>query len=248
MSTELSTPPASFYGNQHEHDHGTATSCRSCGVLLRNVMVDLGVSPLANTYLRAAQLNHRETFYPLRVFVCENCFLVQVEECESPDHMFSNYAYFSSYSDTWLEHARLYANAAVERFGLTVRSQVVEIASNDGYLLQYFVVKGIPVLGIEPAANVAAVAIKKGITSIWDFFSEKMAGELVERGIQADLIVGNNVLAHAPKLNDFVKGMKILLKPKGIITLEFPHLLRLISENQFDTIYHEHFSYFSLIA
>jgi SAM-dependent methyltransferase len=208
--------------------------------------VDLGVSPFANTFLTAAQLNQPETFYPLRVYVCELCFLVQIKEFESPDYIFNHYAYFSSYSDTWLQHARSYAARAAERFGLTETSQVVEIASNDGYLLQYFVARGIPSLGIEPAANVAAVALNRGIPTIVDFFGEKMAYQLVAQGIQADLIVGNNVLAHVPRPNDFVNGMKILLKPQGIATLEFPHLLRLMAENQFDTIYHEHYSYFSL--
>jgi len=206
------------------------------------------MSPLANSYLEPTQLNQMEPFYPLHVYVCEHCFLVQLEEFASPEHIFSDYAYFSSYSDTWLQHARSYAEMVVARFKLDRRSQVVEIASNDGYLLQYFVEKGIPVLGIEPAANVAEAAIKKGIPTLRKFFGQKTADELVAEGIQADLLIGNNVLAHVPALNDFVEGLKILLKPQGVITMEFPHLMRLMAENQFDTIYHEHFSYFSLMT
>lgn len=248
MSFQLSTPAAQLSRDEKDLDLGSPSGCRFCGTPLQNMVADLGVSPLANTFLNTAQLNQQETFYPLRVYVCERCFLVQIEEFESPDHIFSDYAYFSSYSDTWLEHARRYVDMAVERFTLTEASQVIEIASNDGYLLQYFVAKGIPSLGIEPAGNVAAVAVKKGISSLVDFFEKKMACQLVAQGIQADLIVGNNVLAHITRLNDFVKGMKTLLKPEGVVTLEFPHLLRLMTENQFDTIYHEHFSYFSLIT
>jgi 2-polyprenyl-3-methyl-5-hydroxy-6-metoxy-1,4-benzoquinol methylase len=187
-----------------------------------------------------------EPFYPLRVYVCERCLLVQVEEFESAERIFSDYAYFSSYSDSWLQHAREYVEATVDRFALHNGSQVVEIASNDGYLLQYFVARGIPVLGVEPAGNVAAAAIKKNIPTKVMFFGEESAGNLRGEGFGADLIVGNNVLAHVPKLNDFVAGLRILLKPTGVITLEFPHLMRLMEENQFDTIYHEHFSYFSL--
>jgi hypothetical protein len=186
-----------------------------------------------------------EPFYPLYVYVCERCFFVQLEAFVSPQQLFSDYAYFASYADSWLCHARRYSELAIERFGLEARSQVVEIASNDGYLLQYFVARGIPVLGVEPAANVAKVAMEKGIPTRVEFFGEDMARRLVAEGIQADLVVGNNVLAHVPMLNDFVRGLKILLKPHGVATLEFPHLLRLMAENQFDTIYHEHFSYFS---
>jgi len=206
------------------------------------------MSPLANSYVKPSQLNQMEPFYPLHVYVCECCFLVQLEEFESPEHIFSNYAYFSSYSDTWLQHARAYTDMIVTRCGLNVESQVVEIGSNDGYLLQYFVQKGIPVCGVEPASNVAEVAIKKGIPTRVKFFGEETARELVAEGRQADLLLGNNVLAHVPDLNYFVRGMKILLKPEGVITVEFPHLMRLMAENQFDTIYHEHFSYFSLIT
>jgi SAM-dependent methyltransferase len=203
------------------------------------------MSPLANMYITPAQLNQMEPFYPLHVYVCERCFLVQLEEFASPEHIFRDYAYFASYSDTWLRHAQLYVEMAIERFGLDAHSQVVEIASNDGYLLQYFIAKGIPVLGIEPAANVAETAIQKGIPTCVEFFGTDTARRLGAEGLQADLIVGNNVLAHVPNLNDFVRGLKLLLQPNGVITLEFPHLLCLMAENQFDTIYHEHFSYFS---
>jgi SAM-dependent methyltransferase len=222
--------------------------CRFCGARLQHTFVDLGMSPLANSYLTPAQLNQMEPFFPLRVYVCERCFLVQLEEFASPQQIFTEYAYFASYSDTWLEHARSFVDLALNRFSLNANSRVVEIASNDGYLLQYFVAKGIPVLGIEPAANVAATAIRKGIPTRVEFFGENLARRLVAEGQQADLIIGNNVLAHVPKLNDFVRGLKLLLKVHGVIVLEFPHLLRLIVENQFDTIYHEHFSYFSFIT
>jgi SAM-dependent methyltransferase len=189
-----------------------------------------------------------EPFYPLHVYVCERCFLVQLEQFMSPEAIFSEYAYFSSYSDTWLQHASSYTEMAVERFGLSGRSQVVELASNDGYLLQYFVRKGIPVLGIEPAANVAQSAVEKGVPTLVRFFGEELARELAGGAKRADLLIGNNVLAQVPDLNDFMKGMKIFLKPGGIITMEFPHLMRLTEENQFDTIYHEHFSYFSFFS
>jgi SAM-dependent methyltransferase len=227
------------------HDFMRTGCCRFCGAGLHHSFVDLGMSPLANTYLTAAQLNQMEPFYPLHVYVCEHCFLVQLEEFASPEHIFSDYAYFASYSDTWLRHAQLYVEMAIERFGLDTHSRVVEIASNDGYLLQYFIAKGIPALGIEPAANVADTAIQKGIPTRVEFFGADTARRLGAEGLQADLIVGNNVLAHVPKLNDFVRGLKLLLQPHGVITLEFPHLLCLMAENQFDTIYHEHFSYFS---
>jgi 2-polyprenyl-3-methyl-5-hydroxy-6-metoxy-1,4-benzoquinol methylase len=203
------------------------------------------MSPLANTYLKPADLGRMEPFYPLVVFVCGQCFLVQLEEFQSPDHIFSDYSYFSSFSETWVDHANVYTDMIVERLGLHRNHRVVELASNDGYLLQHFVAKGIPVLGIEPAANVAEAAVKKDIPTVVEFFGESMAHRLVAEGMGADLIIGNNVLAHVPNLNDFVEGMKILLKPQGVITLEFPHLMRLMEENQFDTIYHEHFSYFS---
>jgi hypothetical protein len=188
-----------------------------------------------------------EPFYPLHVYVCENCYLVQLQEFEAPDNIFSQYAYFSSYSETWLEHARIYTQLMIERFGLDSDSEVIELGSNDGYLLQYFREMNIPVLGIEPAKNVAKVAEAAGIPTIVTFFGSEVATKLRSEGRQADLLVGNNVLAHVPKLNDFVEGMRILLKPQGLITIEFPHLMRLIAEKQFDTIYHEHFSYFSFI-
>lgn len=223
----------------------TVTRCRFCGTELKHSFVDLGMSPPCESYVTAAQLFEMEAFYPLHVFVCHHCFLVQLPEHLSPAAIFSNYAYFSSYSDSWLDHARRYTETVNARFGLNSQSQVVEIASNDGYLLQYFVARNIPALGIEPAANIARVAEEKGIPTVVKFFGEKTALELLESGHAADLLVGNNVLAHVPDINDFVGGLKILLKPGGVITMEFPHLLRLMAENQFDTIYHEHYSYLS---
>lgn len=222
--------------------------CRFCKSSLKHTLVDLGMSPLCESFLSSEQLNRMEPFYPLRVYVCESCFLAQLEEYVSPEEIFNEYAYFSSYADSWLQHAKNYTDLMVERFGINTGSLVVEIASNDGYLLQNFVEKGIPVLGIEPARNVAKVAIEKGIPTFVEFFGEKIAEDLVSKGKQADLVLGNNVLAQVPELNDFVRGMKVLLKPEGIVTIEFPHLIRLMEENQFDTIYHEHFSYFSFIA
>jgi SAM-dependent methyltransferase len=211
-------------------------------------LVDLGMSPLCESYLSADHLNQMEPFYPLHVYVCEECLLAQLEEYVRPEAIFTEYAYFSSYAESWLRHAENYTNLMVERFGIDGRSFVVELASNDGYLLQYFVHKGVPVLGIEPAANVAKAAVEKGVPTAVRFFGEVLAREMVTEGKQADLVIGNNVLAQVPDLNDFVRGMKILLKPSGVITMEFPHLVRLIEENQFDTIYHEHFSYFSLLT
>jgi 2-polyprenyl-3-methyl-5-hydroxy-6-metoxy-1,4-benzoquinol methylase len=222
--------------------------CRFCGSVLNHTFVDLGMSPPCESYLKPEQLNYMERFYPLHVFVCDCCFLVQLNEYISPEEIFTEYAYFSSYADTWLEHAKAYTELMIERLKLNDKSQVVELASNDGYLLQYFVQQGIPVLGIEPAANVAKVAIDKGIPTIVEFFSDELAKGLAAQGKRADLLLGNNVLAQVPDLNGFIKGMKILLKPKGIITMEFPHLMRLMAGNQFDTIYHEHFSYFSFIS
>jgi C-methyltransferase C-terminal domain/Putative zinc binding domain/Methyltransferase domain len=219
--------------------------CRFCQTHLTDTVVDLGMSPLSNSYVTAEQLNAKEAFYPLHAYVCPKCFLVQLEDFESPDAIFNDYAYFSSYSDTWLTHARQYTEKMRERFAITNKKLVVEIASNDGYLLQYFNEKGIPVLGVEPAANVAQVAIEKGIPTAIDFFGRNLAQKLVDDGVKADLLLGNNVLAHVPDINDFVAGMKILLQKDGIITMEFPHLLKLMEERQFDTIYHEHFSYFS---
>ncbi|MBD2163118.1 methyltransferase domain-containing protein [Calothrix membranacea FACHB-236] len=222
--------------------------CLFCGTGLHHTFVDLGMSPPCESYRSVKQLNEMEPFYPLHAYVCENCLLVQLQEYVSPENIFSDYAYFSSYSDSWLQHAKNYVDLVVERFQLNQESQVIEIASNDGYLLQYFVEKNIPALGIEPAANVAEVAIKKGIPTVVKFFGQETATEQVAKGVKADLLLGNNVLAHTPYLNDFVKGMKIILKPQGVITMEFPHLMRLIDENQFDTIYHEHFSYFSFLT
>ena len=227
----------------------THRPCRFCRINIQQVFADLGMSPLSNSYLKPEQLNQAERFYPLCAYVCENCLLVQLEEFQSSEQIFSDqYAYFSSYSDSWLEHCRAYTDLMVKKFGFNENSQVIELASNDGYLLQYFKQKGIPVLGIEPAANVAKVAEEKGIHTLVKFFNVTTAKELANQGIQADLLLGNNVLAHVPDLNDFVAGIKIALKPTGILTMEFPHLLQLIQQGQFDTIYHEHFSYFSCLT
>lgn len=223
-------------------------NCRFCETPLRHTFADLGMSPLSNSYLKPEDLQKMEPFYPLHVYICENCYLVQLPEFQSPEKIFRDYAYFSSYSETWLNHAKVYAQLMIDRFGFTTKSHVIEIASNDGYLLRYFKEKNIPVLGVEPAHNVAQVATAAGIPTMVKFFSVETAKELVNDGKQADLLVGNNVLAHVPDLNDFVEGMKIVLKPRGVITMEFPHLMRLMEENLFDTIYHEHFSYFSLIT
>ena len=225
----------------------SAAPCRFCGAPVTAVFADLGMSPLANAYLPPERVNAMEPFYPLRALVCGKCFLVQLEEFETPEQIFSDYAYFSSYSSSWLEHSRRYAEQMIERLQLDGDSNVVEIASNDGYLLQFFRDRQIAVLGVEPAANVAAVATEKGVPTVVEFFGVDTARELA-RDSQADLLLGNNVLAHVPDLNDFVAGMKLLLKPGGVITMEFPHLMRLIDENQWDTIYHEHFSYFSFLT
>ena len=206
------------------------------------------MSPLCESFLVADQLDQMEPYYPLRVFVCSGCLLVQLNEYVSPEDIFSEYAYFSSYSASWISHAEEYCKQITRRLGLDRQSLVVELASNDGYLLQHFATLGIPTLGVEPAANVAAVAIAKDIPTRVDFFTQRLARTLVAEHGYADLIVGNNVLAQVPDLNDFVSGMRYLLKPQGLITLEFPHVERLIAENQFDTIYHEHFSYFSLVT
>ena len=222
--------------------------CRFCGAALRQTFVDLGMSPLCENFPSGADLNCGEVYYPLHVYVCEACFLVQLEQYESPEKIFSDYAYFSSYSDSWLKHAEKYCNKMLKQFDLNARSLVIEAASNDGYLLQYFVRQNIPVLGIEPAANVAKVAVEKGIPTLVRFLGAQFAKELVAEGRCADLVLGNNVLAQVPDLNDFVEALKILLKPEGVLTLEFPHLLRLIERNEFDTIYHEHFSYFSMLS
>ncbi len=222
--------------------------CRFCGAGLSDSFVDLGVSPLCQTHIAPAQLNRMEPFYPLHAWVCRRCFLVQLEEYVAPADIFGEYAYFSSYSDSWVEHARRYAERMRARFGLGPQSLVVEIASNDGYLLQHFVAAQIPVLGIEPAANVARVARDRGIRTEVCFHGSASAERLAAQYGRADLLLGNNVLAHVPDLNDFVAGMRRLLKPDGVITMEFPHLMRLIEHNQFDTIYHEHFSYFSFLT
>jgi 2-polyprenyl-3-methyl-5-hydroxy-6-metoxy-1,4-benzoquinol methylase len=221
-------------------------TCRFCQTPLSHVFIDLFNSPASNSFLTADQLNEPETFYPLKVFTCPSCYLVQVDEYKKSDAIFdSEYVYFSSFSTSWLAHSRRYVEAMTERFGLNAASQVIEVASNDGYLLQYFVQRGIPVLGIEPTANTAAAAIEKGVPSLTRFFGRQLARELAAEGKQADLLLGNNVLAHVPDIVDFVAGMAIALKPTGVITMEFPHLLQLVENNQFDTIYHEHFSYLS---
>lgn len=222
--------------------------CRFCGNELKETFVDLGMSPLSNSYLKFSTLQNKENFYPLHAYVCPKCYLVQLEEFESSEEIFSDYAYFSSFSKSWLKHAENYANMIVERFKFNSSSKVIEIASNDGYLLQYFIKKNIPVIGIEPAKNVADEAIKKGIPTKSEFFGADLAKKLINENMYADLLIGNNVLAHVPDLNDFVSGMKKLLADNGVITMEFPHLLKLIEKNQFDTIYHEHFSYLSLIT
>ncbi len=222
--------------------------CRLCGEGLKHSFVDLGMSPLCESFLLPEQLDSMEPYFPLHVLVCDRCLLVQLKEYVSPDNIFSEYAYFSSFSTSWVAHAKAYCEMITKRLRLGPESLVVELACNDGYLLQHFLPLGVPVLGIEPAANVAKSAIEKGIPTQVDFFGVRVAEELVASGKRADLIVGNNVLAHVPDLNDFVGGMVRLLKPEGVITLEFPHLERLIAENQFDTIYHEHFSYFSFVT
>ena len=223
-------------------------ACRFCGAGLRRTFADLGMSPLCETYPSEADLRRGEMYYPLHVFVCDECWLVQLEEFESVENIFSDYPYFASFSDSWLRHCERYCNEMQRRFGLGPNSFVVEAASNDGYLLQYFVRAGIPALGIEPAANVAKAAVDKGVPTLVRFFGVPVAQELAGQGRTADLVLGNNVLAQVPDLNDFVEGLKILLKPDGVLTLEFPHLLRMIECNEFDTIYHEHFSYFSLFT
>ncbi|MEZ4727774.1 MAG: class I SAM-dependent methyltransferase [Caldilineaceae bacterium] len=228
--------------------HGHQPYCRFCGNSLQHTFVDLGMSPLCESYVSAEDLNHMEPFYPLHVYVCDQCFLVQLEEFVSPEHIFTEYAYFSSYADSWLRHCRNYTDMVIERFQLNDKSFVVELASNDGYLLQYFVEKQIPTLGVEPAVNVAKVAVEKGVPTLVEFFGTACAQRMVSNGQQADLLIGKNVLAQVTDLNDFVAGMKLLLKPTGVFTIEFPHLIRLVEGNQFDTIYHEHFSYFSFIT
>lgn len=222
--------------------------CRFCNQPLTEVFADLGSSPLANSYLPSEQMAQMEPFYPLCAYVCSSCFLVQLPMFETAQAIFSDYAYFSSYSDSWLQHAREYVAMMMDRFGFDRTSQVIEIASNDGYLLQYFKERGVPVLGVEPARNVAEAAIAAQIPTMTEFFGRDTAGKMAAEAQMADLLIGNNVLAHVPDLNDFVAGMKIVLKPDGLFTMEFPHLLRLMEENQFDTIYHEHFSYYSFMT
>lgn len=220
--------------------------CRFCKTELTNLFIDLVNSPASNSFLTLEELNEPETFYPLKVYTCHNCFLVQVDEYKKSDAIFNNeYVYFSSFSSSWLQHAKKYTEMMIERFGYSKQTFIIEIASNDGYLLQFFKEKNIPVLGIEPTENTAAVARKKGIESISEFFGTKLADELAAKNIKADLLLGNNVLAHVPDIVDFVEGMKIILKDEGVITMEFPHLMQLVDNNQFDTIYHEHFSYIS---
>ena len=226
-----------------------AHSCRFCGSQDLHSFVDLGMSPLCESFVKREHLNHMEPFYPLHAFVCADCFLVQVPTLVSGEEIFGGeYAYFSSYSDSWLRHAAAYVDMITDRLGLNEQSQVVEVASNDGYLLTNFVTKGIPALGIEPADNVAAVAIEKGVPSLVRFFGVETASDLLAQGTQADLLIGNNVLAHVPDVNDFVAGFKILLRERGVITNEFPHLMCLVEQNQFDTIYQEHYCYYSLLA
>jgi len=220
--------------------------CRFCKTELSHVFIDLFNSPASNSFLTAEQLNEPETFYPLKVYTCHQCFLVQVDEYKKSDAIFdSNYVYFSSYSTSWLKHAKQYTEMMTKRFGYTQDSLVIEVASNDGYLLQYFNENNVPVLGIEPTANTAEAAKAKGVSSVVDFFGVRLATELVAKNIKADLLLGNNVLAHVPDIVDFVSGMKIILKETGVVTMEFPHLMQLVDNNQFDTIYHEHFSYLS---
>jgi len=226
----------------------TQNECRFCTTPLSHGFVDLGRTPLANAYLTEAQLNQPEPAYPLRAFVCHECWLVQADAFVPPEEIFSDYAYFSSYSTSWVEHARRFTVMARERFGLTASSQVVEVASNDGYLLRHFVEAGIPVLGVEPAQNVAETARAIGVPTECLFFGRETARNLVAAGKSADLVIGNNVLAHVPDINDFVGGLAAILKPDGVVSVEFPHLLQLMQETQFDTVYHEHFYYLSLLA
>lgn len=220
--------------------------CRLCGVPLKTTVVDLGMSPLANAFIAPEYSNSMEPFYPLHLMICDDCHLVQLEEFETPQKIFDNYLYYSSYSTSWLRHAEIYVEKQIERFNLNSKSLIVEIASNDGYLLQYAQNNGIPSLGVEPSLTVAEIAIKKGIKTEVFFFGKETAKKLKNRGYYADLMVANNVLAHVPDIHDFVEGFKILLKPEGVATFEFPHLMKMLEETQFDTIYHEHFSYLSL--
>jgi hypothetical protein len=226
----------------------SAPTCRFCNTQLAHTLCDLGMSPLCESILAADQTNQMEPFYPLKVWVCHQCLLVQLEQYVSAEHIFTEYAYFSAFSTAWLEHARSYVAMITDRLGLGPASHVIELASNDGYLLQYFVERGIPALGIEPAANVAEAARKRGVETLVRFFGKEVGAELAAAGKRADLVIGNNVLAQVPDINSFVAGIANVLAPTGTATLEFPHLQRLIEGNQFDTIYHEHFGYFSLLA
>jgi SAM-dependent methyltransferase len=226
----------------------TALTCRFCGAAVNDRVVDLGMSPLCESYLATDDLNKMEPFYPLQVWVCSQCLLVQLDQYVGAEDIFSDYAYFSSFSSSWLQHAEQYVAMITERLALDRKSFVVELASNDGYLLQYFVARGIPCLGIEPAANVAAAAVERGVPTDVSFFGEDRATELIASHRRADLVIGNNVLAQVPDLNDFVAGIKHILAPGGTVTIEFPHVMRMLQENQFDTIYHEHFCYFSLLS
>ena len=232
----------------HDHLHQVGHKCRLCNSDLKQSMVDLGMSPLCESFVGHDQLNSMEPFFPLHTHVCGECFLVQLDEYVNPSQIFEEYAYFSSYSTSWVEHAKKYCEMIARRLGLGPSSRVIELASNDGYLLQHFVGMGIPVLGVEPARNVAKVAMEKGVPTIAEFFGTDLAYQLRQEGQEADLIIGNNVLAQVPNLNDFVAGIRQVLKPEGVATFEFPHLQQLIDCNQFDTIYHEHFSYFSMIT
>jgi SAM-dependent methyltransferase len=226
----------------------SAFPCRFCGTLLQNRVVDLGMHPLCESFLPEEQIDTMEPFYPLHAWVCHECFLVQINDYVTADHIFDEYAYFSSFSSTWLQHASDYVTAMTDRLGLDENSFVVELASNDGYLLQYFVERGIPCLGIEPAKNVAQAAIDKGVPTDVSYFGVAKAKEMVANGQMADLVCGANVLAQVPDLNDFVAGIPMILKPGGTVTIEFPHVMKTIEENQFDQIYHEHFCYFGLIS
>jgi SAM-dependent methyltransferase len=248
MYLRLGVSLASRASLRQPHAIMQPVTCRFCSTKLEDTVVDLGMSPLCESFLRADQLDAMEAFYPLHVWVCRKCFLVQLSEYVRPEEIFSEYAYFSSYSQAWLKHASDYVAMISERLSLGPKSLVVELASNDGYLLQYFVQRGIPCLGIEPAANVAAAARERGVNTQVAFFHEQTAKEMRDAGTTADLVLGNNVLAQVPDLNSFIAGLPIILKPTGTITFEFPHLMKLLDENQFDTIYHEHFSYFSLIS
>jgi SAM-dependent methyltransferase len=248
QETQPTTVPAGREERVEREAGREAPACRSCGAPLERTFVDLGMAPLANSYLAPDALLDAETYFPLHVFLCTECFLVQLPAVTSAEAIFSDYAYFASYSESWLDHARRYVEAMSVRFEIGTEQTVVEVASNDGYLLQYFKQRGVPVLGVEPAANVAEAAEAAGIETVVKFFGEQTARELVAEGVTADLLIGNNVLAHVPNLNDFVRGLGIVLAPGGVLTMEFPHLLRLMEESQFDTIYHEHFSYFSLLA